>query len=110
MPTQLAPIDESVKIPEAVKRAAAFAEAHYAPAAPADVPAQVHDQGTQPPPAAPTNPDQPINMVVVPTPTPVETPRPLLAPGQENVPAQVQPAPAPQPGRSPITGSTAITP
>ena len=90
--TQLAPIDETVKIPEAVKRAAAFAEAHYAktagvtdqPQVNVGTPAQVPTNTT-------ANPDQPVNVVAVPAPQPPAEPRPLLT---ETVPAQVQVEPA----------------
>jgi hypothetical protein len=87
--TQLAPIDDTVKIPEAVKRAAALAEAHYAKSADVPVPPQVSPAA--PAQVSPANPDQPINIVAVSAPPDVEGPRPLLT---EPVPAQVQPAPA----------------
>jgi hypothetical protein len=96
--TQLAPIDESVKIPEAVRRAAALAEAHYAAA-----PAQVQPAAAQPdikPATQPQNPDQPINVVAVPAPTERTEPRPLLTeqvPAQAQVPAQSQVDPAAPP-------------
>ena len=93
--TQLAPIDETVKIPEAVKRAAAFAEAHYAKSA--DVPVQPQPAAAQPanqPANQPAQTDQPVNIVAVPAPPVVEGPRPLLT---EPVPDQVQPQPVSAP-------------
>jgi hypothetical protein len=101
--TQLAPLDETVKIPEAVKRAAAFAEAHYAKSADVPVQPQPVQQPTQNPGQQPTqNPDQPINIVAVPAPPVVEGSRPLLT---EPVP-EVQPVSLPQPVSTPAETSS----
>jgi hypothetical protein len=99
--TQLAPIDESVKIPEAVRRAAALAEAHYAKAPdPAPAAAQPATQPATQPAAPPANPDQPVNVVAVSAPQGPVEPRPLLteaAPVQVDLAAPPQVDPAQQP-------------
>ena len=88
-PDSYLPIDESVKVPEAVKRAAAAAEAHYAKA-PEPVPAQVQTPAA-PAPAPAREGDQPINIAAVPAEQPPAAPRPLVT-------EQVQPAaPVPVP-------------
>ena len=85
-PDTLLPIDETVKIPEAVRRASAAADAHYAKPAPVQEPA--------PQPAAPpVTGDQPVNIVAVPAPAAPTEPRPLLQP-QPAPP--LAPPPAPQ--------------
>jgi hypothetical protein len=82
-PDTLLPIDETVKIPEAVRRASAAADAYYAKPAPSPEPA--------PQPATPpAGGDQPVNIVAVPAPAAPAEPRPLLSP-------QPAPQPAPQP-------------
>jgi hypothetical protein len=86
MAQDLLPIDQSVKIPEAVKRAAAIADRHYAKvAAPAAEIAAA-------PVAPPQNPEDPFRpnppQVILPEPT---EPRPLLTQPQ---PEPVQTAPA----------------
>ena len=69
------PVDETVRIPEAVKRAAAAADAHYAKAAPAPDPTpQPAVQPANPPPAG----DQPVNITAVPAPAAPAEPRPLI--------------------------------
>ena len=84
------PIDETVHVPEAVKRAAAMAEAYYAKATPsADVPAPVPDQ-TSPP----RKGDQPINIAAVPASTPPVEPRPLVT--EQVQPVAPVPVPTPQ--------------
>ena len=80
MASNLAPIDESVKIPEAVRRAAAIAESHYAKAGAAPAaPVQV-DTAAQPQVPAVAPSDQPIQITVQPAPEGPVEPRPLLQP------------------------------
>jgi len=86
MAQDLLPVDQSVKIPEAVKRAAAIADRHYAKvAAPASDPAPA----SVAPPQNPEDPFRPNPPQVIP-PEPTE-PRPLLTQPQ---PEPVQTAPA----------------
>ena len=91
-PDSYLPIDESVKVPEAVKRAAAAAEAHYAKA-PAEVPAPAPVPSTVQP-ADRADPNQPVNIVAVPAETPPAAPRPLVT--DQVQPAAPVPVPTPQ--------------
>lgn len=86
-PDSYLPIDESIKIPEAVKRAARAAEAHYAPPPATDPAPQPATEPAKPP----ANPDQPLNIVAVPAETPPAAPRPLVT---DTVPS-VAPVPVP---------------
>ena len=89
-PDAYLPIDESVKIPDVVKRAARAAEAHYAPDP--EVPAPAPTSPATPPKEG----DQPVNIVAVPAETPPAAPRPLVT-------EQVQPAaPVPVPSTEEI--------
>ena len=91
-PDAYLPIDESVKIPDVVKRAARAAEAHYAPT-PAEVPDQpqkVTDQSV----TSPREGDQPINIAAVPAETPPAAPRPLVT--DQVQPAAPVPVPTPE--------------
>ena len=87
MAEHLNPIDQSVKIPEAVRRAAALAESHYAKEAPAAEPVVQPDA-----PATPAAGDQPIQITAQPAPEPPVEPRPLL---QQPEPQPAPAAPAP---------------
>jgi hypothetical protein len=104
MSTALPPIDESVKLPDSVLRAARAAEvihkANYPDAAPlpAPVPAQVHPAAAQP---AIQDGDRPINIVAAAT---SDLPQPAIqpAPAVQPDPAQVQPQPDPAQPAAPL--------
>lgn len=88
----IAPVDESVHVPDSVKRAAALAESYYKPDPAAASVASVVDPATLPPGNEPPKAgDQPIHIVAAPAEVPVQvqpvTPQPVSAP--------VEPTPQP---------------
>ncbi len=66
------PVDESVRIPDSVKRAAALAESFYKSEPSAEPPATVYSHAPLPP--GNTDPDRPINIVAAPEPMREQTP------------------------------------
>ena len=90
-PDAYLPIDESIKIPEAVKRAARAAEAHYAPAP--EVPAQAPEPAIQPAKPAAEG-DHPINIAAVPAETPPAAPRPRVTDQVQSAAPVPVPSPA----------------
>ena len=95
MPADIAPADESIVLPESVRRAAAAAEAiHKQAYQTPDAPAAPAADASAPTPASPDRPeDRPINIVAEPAPTPPVPP--VTAQQQPPAPPVVPAAPDP---------------